>query len=88
MLRRSNFRDYYDIYSLLKSGVNIKSAVELALRYSNHILSTKNLLALLSDGSRFRVDSSFEHLNPVYKVTVDDIETYIKDCINQEYLRP
>lgn len=88
LLRRSNFRDYYDIYSLLKNGVNIKSAVELALRYSNHLLSTKNLLALLSDGSRFRVDSSFEYLKPVYKVTVDDIETYIKDCINQEYIRP
>lgn len=41
ILRRSNFRDYYDIYSLLKHGIDIKMAVELALKYSNHRLSTK-----------------------------------------------
>ena len=31
MLRRSNFRDYYDIYSILKSGVPINDLVSLAL---------------------------------------------------------
>ena len=30
LMRRSNFRDYYDIYSILKTGINIKSIVQLA----------------------------------------------------------
>jgi predicted nucleotidyltransferase component of viral defense system len=85
MLRRSNFRDYYDIYSLLKHGVSFKSAVELSLKYSNHMLTTKNLLAILTDSSRFRVDSSFEQLNPVYKVTAEEIENHIKSCIQEDF---
>ena len=85
LLRRSNFRDYYDIYCLLNHGINFKSAVESALRYSNHLLSTKNLLAILSDGSRFRMDSSFQHLNPVYHVSAFEIESYIKECIKRNY---
>ena len=27
MLRRSNFRDYYDIYSIVKSGIDIRELV-------------------------------------------------------------
>ena len=44
MLRRSNFRDYYDIYSILQSGVNINDIMNLALQYSRHRLKSKNLL--------------------------------------------
>ena len=41
LLRRSNFRDYYDIYSILKSGVPINDLVSLALTYSGHKLKSK-----------------------------------------------
>lgn len=85
MLRRSNFRDYYDLYSILKQGVNFKVAIELALNYSQHALSTKNLLAILTDSSRFRIDSGFEQLNPVYKVTPGEIEMYLKECVKSQY---
>lgn len=85
MLRRSNFRDYYDIYSLLKHGIDFRETVALALSYSNHILSTKNLLAILSDGSRFNIDSNFQQLKPVYKVLVSDIEEFIKDIIRTSF---
>lgn len=85
MLRRSNFRDYYDIYSLLKHGIDFKSAVELSLTYSNHLLSTKNLLAALSDGSRFIMDSKFQQLKPIYNVSVYEIEEFIKDKIRKSY---
>lgn len=78
MLRRTSFRDYYDIYSLLRHGVDFKQAVELALNYSGHKLSTKNLLSILSDSSRFKVDSSFKLLNPVYDVQPEEIEQLIK----------
>jgi predicted nucleotidyltransferase component of viral defense system len=85
MLRRSNFRDYYDIYSILKAGINLKEVIALSLNYSEHILSTKNLLALLTDSSRFNIDKSFELLNPVYKVTPIEIENYLKVCVKSQF---
>ena len=81
MLRRSNFRNYYDIYSILKSGVPICDLVSLALTYSGHKLKSKNLLAMLTNGSRFTRDSHFEHLAPIYAVTAQEIEDYIKSCL-------
>ena len=81
MLRRSNFRDYYDIYSILKAGVPINELVDLALKYSGHRLKTKNLLALLTNGQRFNRDAAFEQLEPVYSVTAREIEEYIKSCL-------
>lgn len=85
MLRRSNFRDYYDLYSMLKQGVNFKDAIDLALKYSQHALSTKSLLAILTDSSRYRIDSGFEQLEPIYKVSPNDIELYLKEYIKSEF---
>ena len=81
MLRRSNFRDYYDIYSILKKGVDIHDLVSLALTYSGHKLKSKNLLAMLTNGNRFTRDAHFEQLEPVYTVTAQEIEAYIKSCL-------
>ena len=81
MLRRSNFRDYYDIYAILQHGIDFRKMVDLSLSYSGHILSTKNLLAILTDGSRFNIDSGFEQLNPKYNVTPADIEAFLKTTI-------
>lgn len=78
LMRRSNFRDYYDIYSILKHGTDIKSVIQLATKYSGHLLSTKNLLAMLVDHKRFKVDSNFNLLQPIYSITPEEIEEYIK----------
>jgi hypothetical protein len=78
LMRRSNFRDYYDIYSILKHGVDIKSVIQMATKYSGHLLSTKNLLAMLVDHKRFKADSNFSLLQPLYKVTPEEIEEFIK----------
>lgn len=82
MMRRSNFRDYYDVYSILKEGVPIKEMIALALDYSGHRMKTKNLLAMLTNGARFMRDAHFEQLSPIYQVTTSDIENYIKDCLS------
>lgn len=84
MMRRSNFRDYYDIYSILREGVPIQEMIALALEYSGHRLKTKNLLAMLTNGARFLRDAHFEQLSPVYQVTTQDIEVYIKKCLSPE----
>jgi len=79
MLRRSKFRDYYDIYSILKQGVDLKEMMELAMEHSGHLLKRKNLSAILSNGERFRKDKEFLALNPVYDVSALDIEEFIKE---------
>ncbi len=83
MMRRSNFRDYYDIYSILKAGIPIQELITIALEYSEHRLKTKNLLAILTNGTRFSRDANFKQLSPIYKVTTQDIENYIKECLCQ-----
>ena len=79
MLRRSKFRDYYDIYSILKQGVDFEEMIEMALEHSGHLLKRKNLLAILTNGERFKKDKSFMVLNPVYDISPIDIQEYLKE---------
>ncbi|MBD5258414.1 MAG: nucleotidyl transferase AbiEii/AbiGii toxin family protein [Barnesiella sp.] len=81
MLRRSKFRDYYDIYSLIEAGINISDMVNLALKYSGHKLKSKNLLAMLTRSERFQPDSNFAALEPIYDITPKDIEERIKRAL-------
>ncbi len=72
MLRRMKMRDYYDIYAILKEGYDISKGIDAALKYSQHKLSTKNIvMMLLSD--RFMSDENFEQLDPKYNVSKEDI---------------
>jgi len=85
ILRRSEFRDYYDIYSILKEGRSLKELVASASNYSNHRLKTKDALNFLSNGKKFRIDSTFHLLKPFYKIDNQGIEDYIKAAIKKEY---
>ena len=85
LMRRSNFRDYYDIYSILKNGYNFREIITKATTYSGHLLSTKNLLAMLVDSKRFQIDSNFALLEPVYQVTPSEIEESIKILIKNTF---
>lgn len=78
MLRRSKFRDYYDIYSILKEGIDIQKMIDAALEHSDHKLRTRGLLAMLTNGNRFIKEKSFEELLPVYDVSPYDIQEFIK----------
>lgn len=81
MLRRSKFRDYYDIYSLLMAGVSLNEMIDLALKYSGHKLKHKNLLAMLTSSERFKFEENFRTLNPVYNVSSQEIEEKIKEAL-------
>ncbi len=83
LMRRSNFRDYYDIYSILKSGGNLKNMIDNALKHSGHKLKTKNLIAMLSTSARFRMDENFTQMQPKYNVSPLDIENYIKELLKE-----
>lgn len=78
MLRRAKFRDYYDLYSILKSGIDLQDLIPLALEHSDHKLKLKNLLAMITNGDFFSKDSQFDKLSPIYDVTPIDIQEYIK----------
>ncbi|MDR2040024.1 MAG: nucleotidyl transferase AbiEii/AbiGii toxin family protein [Bacteroidales bacterium] len=83
MLRRSTFRDYYDLYSILRENINLSELVEGALKYSGHHLKTKDILAMLSNGERFTKDNEFENLDPKYKITASQIQDYMIDEIKK-----
>jgi predicted nucleotidyltransferase component of viral defense system len=85
ILRRSNFRDYYDIYSLLKEGNSLKTMVDGASKYSNHTLKTRDALNFLVNGSNYKKGKDFDLLKPVYDITSKGIEDLIKSAIKIEY---
>ena len=78
MLRRAKFRDYYDIYSILREGGDINKMISAALEHSDHKLRTRGLLNMLTTGQNFVREKGFEELQPVYDVTAYDIQEFIK----------
>jgi Domain of unknown function (DUF1814). len=76
MLRRMKMRDYYDIYAILKEGYDISKGIDAALKYSQHKLSTKNIVMMLLS-NRFISDENFEQLDPKYNVSKEKIRDYI-----------
>lgn len=74
LLRRSKFRDYYDIYSLLEAGEGLYEMMDIALKYSEHRLKSKNLQSLLTNSNRFILDNNFKEFAPVYDISPADIE--------------
>lgn len=83
MMRRSKFRDYYDIYSILKNGADIMTLIPAALEHSGYKLKAKNLMAILTNGELFKKDEDFEQLMPTYNVSANDIQQYIMNLITQ-----
>lgn len=77
MLRRSQYRDYYDIYSLLEAGEDLNEMMSIALKYSGHRLKSKNLIAMLTRSDRFIQDDNFSSLNPTYDISAKEIERRI-----------
>ena len=76
MLRRAKFRDYYDIYSILREGYSIHNGIEKALKLSRHKLSSKNLIAMML-GGQFAPDNNFQNLEAKYNVTKEQMRHYI-----------
>ena len=83
MARRSRFRDYFDIYSVLKAGADFGKMVAMAISHSGYTLKEKSLLAILSNGERFCKEDNFKQLSPIYDVTAADIQACITDEIKK-----
>ena len=85
--RRNTFRDYYDIYSILREGVSLKDLVERCGRYSRHRMKSKSLLAILADHNRFHYEEDFALMEPNYQVNSEEIGAFIKEIIRKEFDR-
>lgn len=88
LMRRTFFRDYYDLYCILqnKSPEEIKSIINNALKYSGYNLKSKNLLGILVNSERFNNDPSFEELEPKYKVTETEIRDFMIEKVRNIYV--
>ena len=78
-LRRNEFRDYYDLYCILKNkdAKEIKQIISNALKYSEYHLKTKNLIGMLTNSERFKYNATFVQLAPKYTVTAKEIESFM-----------
>jgi len=86
ILRRNEFRDYYDIYSILQEGISLKELVLSASKYSNYRLKTRDALNFLSNGKNFKRDKGFALLDPLYDIDHTGIEVYIKSVIRKDFI--
>ena len=85
MSRRNIFRDYYDVYAILREGIALKKIVELCGRYSKHRMRTRMILAILADSSRFKYERAFKLLEPRYSVNSKDIGEFMQERIRDEF---
>jgi len=86
ILRRSTFRDYYDIYCILKEGKSLKEMVSAASSYSNRKLKSRDMLNFLSNGKNYKKEKGFHLLEPAYDIDSQTIEDFIKSIIKKEYI--
>ncbi|MDR3297643.1 MAG: nucleotidyl transferase AbiEii/AbiGii toxin family protein [Prevotellaceae bacterium] len=83
MTRRRTHRDYYDMWAILESGVALASIIYGAGKYAEHRLSTKNMLAMLTDVSSITADAAFGHLSPSCDTNLQQLEQSISAKVMQ-----
>ena len=81
MLRRLKYRDYYDIYSIVKAGYSLREGMDAAIKYSGHRLSTKSLMIMLSS-SGIPKDANFAQMSPVYDVPIETMREFLVKHLN------
>ena len=84
---RSAFRDYYDIYALLKEGYDLAKGVDYAGRFSRHSIHSKFIYSILLNDNYFHKPTDFSLLEPKYDVSTEDIADYIKQYIEERQIK-
>lgn len=84
---RSAFRDYYDIYALLKAGYDLEVGVAYAGKFSRHNIHSKTIYGILLNDNYFRKPTDFSLLEPKYDVSTVDIADYIKQFISEKGIK-
>ena len=84
---RSAFRDYYDIYALLKDGYDLAKGVEYAGKFSRHTIHSKFIYSILLNENYFHKPESFSLLEPSYDVSTKDIAEFIQQYIEEQGIK-
>jgi len=84
---RSAFRDYYDIYALLKEGYDLAKGVEYAGKFSRHTIHSKFIYSILLNENYFHKPESFSLLEPNYDVSSKDIAEFIQQYIEEQGIK-
>lgn len=84
---RSAFRDYYDIYALLKEGFDLAKGVEYAGKFSRHTIHSKFIYSILLNENYFSKPEGFSLLEPKYNVSTHDIADFIKQYIEEREIK-
>ncbi|WP_352421119.1 nucleotidyl transferase AbiEii/AbiGii toxin family protein [Proteiniphilum sp.] len=87
MQRRNTFRDYYDLYCILKEKTSeeIIEIIDNSLRYSRHSMKSKNLLGKLGNYERFEKDEAFKQLAPKYDISSQEIAEFMDNKVKTAY---
>jgi predicted nucleotidyltransferase component of viral defense system len=81
MSRRRTFRDYYDMYVILESGVPLGNILAGTGKYTRHGLNTKNMLSILNNTENITEDTSFKHLNPAHDTDLNVMREVVRGKI-------
>jgi hypothetical protein len=84
---RSAFRDYYDIYALLKEDYDLAKGVDYAGRFSRHTIHSKFIYSILLNDNYFHKPAEFSLLEPKYDVSTTDIADFIKQYIKERNIK-
>lgn len=87
LMRRSKFRDYYDLYFILKkkSAKEIIAIIDNTLKYSNHSFKSKNLFGLLVNYEQFTPDAAFKNLEPISDISPKEIAEFMNQTVKAAY---
>ena len=78
------FRDYYDIYSLLKAGCDLDEAISYASYLSRHTIRSKTMYTRLLSPQLFRKDEDFRRMSPKEDVSAEEIRDYVKATMEKD----
>lgn len=78
---RSLYRDYYDIYSLLKAGYSFEVGLDYALKFTRHQVHSKAVLSALITPSLYPKPQNFDLLQPKYNISAEEMADYFMEFI-------
>lgn len=84
---RSAFRDYYDIYALLKEGYDLAKGVEYAGKFSRHTIHSKFIYSILLNENYFSKPEGFSLLEPKYDVSTEEIAAFVRQYIKENDIK-
>ena len=84
---RSAFRDYYDIYALLKEGYDLAKGVEYAGKFSRHTIHSKFIYSILLNENHFSKPKDFSLLEPKYDISTEEIAAFIRQYIEKRGIK-